>query len=56
MANTTFNQFLQEDSLIKGIEQSGLTEELAKQNTEGDWSEALTADELFKALDCDSDV
>ena len=56
MANTTFNQYLQEDSLIKGVEQAGLTEELIKQNAEGYWSEALTADELFEALDCDSTV
>lgn len=56
MANTTFNQFLQEQTLNAGVVASGLKEELVEQQTNGEWSAALTADELLEALDCDSDV
>jgi len=56
MANTTLNQFLQEQTLVAGIDASGLKEELAQQDQSGEWSNALTADELFEALESDSTV
>ena len=56
MANTTLNQFLQEQELIVGVVASGLQEELVEQQTNGEWSAALTADELLEALDRDSTI
>jgi len=56
MANTTLTQFLQEQTLVAGIEASGLKEELAQQEQSGEWSDALTADELFEALESDGTI
>lgn len=56
MTNITFNQFLQEQSLVEGLEASGLTEEIIQQDQSGEWSNALTADELFEALESDSTI
>lgn len=56
MANTTLNQFLQEQSLVAGVVASGMQEELAEQQANGEWSDALTADELLEALQSDSTV
>ena len=56
MANTTLNQFLQEQTLVAGIEASGLNEELKQQDLSGEWSDALTADELFEALESDGAI
>ena len=51
MANTTLNQFLQEQTLVASMDASGLTEEVKQQEANGEWSPALTADELFEALE-----
>lgn len=53
---TTLNHFLQEQEITAAISNSGLTEEIQEQAVNGEWSEGLSADELLKALDCDSDI
>ena len=56
MANTTLNQFLQEQSLVASMNASGLTEEVKQQEANGEWSAALTADELFEALESGNSI
>lgn len=49
----TFDQFLQEQKITENLEKSGLDQQLLQS---ADWSDELTVDELFKALEIDSDI